>query len=172
MPLRTFTGPSGQTYTETTGSVFEVLADDDAEVIRLEASAFVLDRIIEVVEARGWTQKEAARALHTTQPRISMLMRGRLSQFSLGTLIEYAVRAGVRFGIVTPDESPSESWLDALDGPVTSARYSADTPRPTQAAASSDVGEWQISVSEMSVVAISDDALSGAANDYSYQLAG
>ncbi len=57
--------------------------------------AAVRDRI---VKAR-WTQAEAARRLGVSQPRVSTLMRGKLSLFSLDTLISMATSAGLRVEI-------------------------------------------------------------------------
>jgi predicted XRE-type DNA-binding protein len=51
-----------------------------------------------IVRAR-WTQAEAARRLGVTQPRISTLMRGKLSLFSLDTLVSMATAAGLRVDI-------------------------------------------------------------------------
>lgn len=47
-------------------------------------------------EIAGWdaTQAAAARRLGITQPRLNDLLRGRISKFSLDTLIALAERAG------------------------------------------------------------------------------
>jgi predicted XRE-type DNA-binding protein len=42
-----------------------------------------------VIEQRGLTQVEAAEVLGTTQPKVSDLLRGRLSGFSMERLIRY-----------------------------------------------------------------------------------
>jgi predicted XRE-type DNA-binding protein len=39
------------------------------------------------VEAAGWTQNEAAKQLGITQPRVSDLLNGKLSKFSLDALV-------------------------------------------------------------------------------------
>jgi len=44
----------------------------------------------------GWTQREAAQRLGVTQPRISDLVRGKLSVFSIDALVELLTRAGIR----------------------------------------------------------------------------
>lgn len=46
---------------------------------------------------RSWnaTQAEAAERLGITQPRLSDLLRGRVANFSLDTLINLAARAGL-----------------------------------------------------------------------------
>jgi predicted XRE-type DNA-binding protein len=45
--------------------------------------------------AEGWTQAQAAKRLDVTQPRVSDLMRGKINLFSLDTLVNMAVAAGL-----------------------------------------------------------------------------
>ncbi len=45
----------------------------------------------------GWTQKEAAKQLGVTQPRISNLLRSKLDLFSIDSLLSMAGKAGIRF---------------------------------------------------------------------------
>lgn len=45
--------------------------------------------------ASGWKQVEAAKAFHVTQPRISDLLRGKISLFSLDTLVDMVAAAGL-----------------------------------------------------------------------------
>ncbi|MFO7892201.1 MAG: helix-turn-helix transcriptional regulator [Longimicrobiales bacterium] len=47
------------------------------------------------IEERGLTQTEAAELMGTTQPRISDLMRGRISQFTIDSLVNMLTKAGV-----------------------------------------------------------------------------
>jgi predicted XRE-type DNA-binding protein len=51
------------------------------------------------IRERGWTQKEAAERLGVTQPRISDLMRGKLSVFSIDSLVGMLAVAGVQLAI-------------------------------------------------------------------------
>jgi predicted XRE-type DNA-binding protein len=51
-----------------------------------------------VVQAR-WTQAEAAKRLGVTQSRISTLMRGKLSLFSIDTQVAMAMAAGRKLEI-------------------------------------------------------------------------
>jgi predicted XRE-type DNA-binding protein len=48
------------------------------------------------LKAQGWTQAEAARKLHVTQPRISRLIKGKWENFSLDMLLTLAARAGLK----------------------------------------------------------------------------
>ena len=56
----------------------------------------LMDRISELIAANGWTQVEAAAQCGLTQPRISDLLRGRLSRFSLDALVNIAAALGQR----------------------------------------------------------------------------
>ena len=47
------------------------------------------------VRSWGVTQAEAARRLRITQPRLNDLLRGRITNFSLDTLINLAGQAGL-----------------------------------------------------------------------------
>ncbi len=47
------------------------------------------------IEKRRWTQAEAAKRLSVSKPRISNLMRGKITLFSLGTLVSMASAAGL-----------------------------------------------------------------------------
>ncbi len=55
---------------------------------RVLARAQVMSRISEIIKERGLTQKEAAGLLDIPQPKVSCLMNGKLSMFSLEHLFE------------------------------------------------------------------------------------
>ena len=56
---------------------------------RVLARAQVMSRISEIIKERGLTQKDAAEVLGIPQPKISCLMNGKLSMFSLEHLFEF-----------------------------------------------------------------------------------
>lgn len=70
----------------------------------MKARSDVMIAIRETVEGWQVTQAEAAKRLGITQPRLNDLLRGRLDKFSLGALVNLAMRAGpsVRVEIVRP----------------------------------------------------------------------
>lgn len=76
-------------------SVWDALEPDPikAEVLKLQATLLI--RLQEYLKEQGLTQKLAAKKLGVTQPRISEVMRGKLSLLGLNTLIEMAIRAGL-----------------------------------------------------------------------------
>ncbi|MGH8963554.1 MAG: helix-turn-helix domain-containing protein, partial [Jatrophihabitantaceae bacterium] len=51
--------------------------------------------VAERIKAEAWTQKQAAVRLGVTQPRISDLMRGKIDLFSLDSLVNMVVAAGL-----------------------------------------------------------------------------
>ena len=57
----------------------------------------VWSAIVRRIEEKGWTQKQAAKILGVTQPRISDLKRSKLDLFSLDSLVAMAGAAGIRF---------------------------------------------------------------------------
>ena len=82
--------------TRTSQNVFRDLGfgPEEAENLRIRAALMV--ELTEHIRRAGLTQKEAAVTLGVTQPRISDLMRGRISVFSIDTLIAMLSRVGVK----------------------------------------------------------------------------
>jgi len=110
------------------GNVFRDLDRADADVLQIKAH--LASRIAVVIERRGWTQKEAAVHLSVDQPRISHLLRGRLSSFSIDALLGYLMRLDVKVDLsfndptagatqksMTPatlDPEPRSTWSGAI----------------------------------------------------------
>lgn len=81
---------------ETFAGIWDAIEDRpaDAETMKLRASLMMaLDRQI---RTKGWTEAEAARRLGVTQPRISDLLRGKITLFSIDTLVGMVAGAGLR----------------------------------------------------------------------------
>jgi predicted XRE-type DNA-binding protein len=53
----------------------------------MKLRASMIREIRAKVEAAGWTQNKAAKQLGITQPRVSDLLNGKLSKFSLDALV-------------------------------------------------------------------------------------
>jgi predicted XRE-type DNA-binding protein len=77
-------------------SVWDALADTPEEAANLRARAELMHQIEGIVKSEGWTQVEAAKRCGVTQPRISDLLRGRVSLFSLDALVNIATALGRR----------------------------------------------------------------------------
>lgn len=81
--------------TESTGNVFADLGFSDEESTLLRLRADLMGSLRQAIDARGWTQAQAAQTLGIGQPRVSDLMRGKWDKFSLDMLIALAVRMGL-----------------------------------------------------------------------------
>jgi len=84
------------TDTQTFDSVWDAIADTPAEAANLRLRAELMQRIGAIVQQRGWTQAEAAAQCGLTQPRMSDLLRGHVSRFSLDALVNIATALGQR----------------------------------------------------------------------------
>ena len=62
----------------------------------MQARSDLMHQIRELIRKKKWTQTEAARRCGVTQPRISDLMRGEISLFSLDALVKIAAALGQR----------------------------------------------------------------------------
>lgn len=77
------------------GNVFEQVGFSADETIALKMRAELHSRIVEVIKQRGYTQAQLAELFDTDQPRISNLMRGKVANFNLETLVIYAETLGM-----------------------------------------------------------------------------
>jgi predicted XRE-type DNA-binding protein len=84
------TVPKG--ITESGGNVFADLGlpNPEQEVMKAELTL----QIYRIIKQRGMTQAEAAKALGTKQPHVSLLMRNRAGSFSVGRLMEFLTALG------------------------------------------------------------------------------
>ena len=77
-------------------NVFKDLGFDAVEAANLKIRADLMLDLRQYIQDRGWTQAEAATFFGETQPRISNLMKGEISRFSIDKLINMFARAGLR----------------------------------------------------------------------------
>lgn len=82
--------------TETYDSVWDAITDTPGQAANLRARAELMQQIAAIVKDSGWTQTEAATRCGITQPRMSDLLRGRVSHFSLDALVNIATAIGRR----------------------------------------------------------------------------
>jgi len=74
-------------YEVTTGNVFAALGRDQPD--ELLARAKLLDQVSILIKNSGLSQQQVAKKLGISQPKVSMLVGGRLSLFSTDTLLHY-----------------------------------------------------------------------------------
>ncbi|KVW96740.1 helix-turn-helix domain-containing protein [Thiobacillus denitrificans] len=92
-----------QIIEESSGNVFADLGFAPGEAAILAMRADLMLKLRQVIEARGWTQAQAAQALGVGQSRISDLVRGKWDKFSLDMLVTLAARAGLTARIELAD---------------------------------------------------------------------
>jgi len=78
------------------GNIFEDLGFGPEEAENLKIRSELMIAIRRLVENQQLKQTEAAELLGTTQPRISDLMRGKIDQFTIDSLVNMLSHAGVR----------------------------------------------------------------------------
>jgi predicted XRE-type DNA-binding protein len=83
---------TSKNYTESSGNAYRDLGFSDAEE-RL-AKADLARRIGALIAQEGLTQQRAAAVLGVDQPKVSALMRGNLTGFSMDRLLRFALALG------------------------------------------------------------------------------
>ena len=76
-------------------NVWDALEDTPTEAASMTMRSNLLIAVEQRVRSWGVTQAEAAKRLGITQPRLNDLLRGRITNFSLDTLINLASQAGL-----------------------------------------------------------------------------
>jgi len=100
--------------TANSGHVFRDLGRPDPDLLLFKAH--LAAHVSEAVARRGLTQAQAAALLGVDQPRVSHLIRGHLSGFSIGALMGYLKRLDVKMNITIEDPvaDPAERVLVAV----------------------------------------------------------
>jgi predicted XRE-type DNA-binding protein len=75
-------------------SAFE-LSDDDTRTANLKVRARLMDHLHDHIRDRDLTQEEAAERFGVPQSRISLLVNGRISKFTIDYLVNMCSRAGI-----------------------------------------------------------------------------
>jgi predicted XRE-type DNA-binding protein len=78
------------------GNIWDAIADTPAEAENLKLRSALMTALCDFIKAEGMTQKQAAKKLGVTQPRISDLMRGKIDLFAIESLVSMVVLAGLR----------------------------------------------------------------------------
>jgi predicted XRE-type DNA-binding protein len=81
--------------TETFPTVWDALYEDPAKRLNLKMRSNLIIAIKARVREWGITQKEAAKRLGITQPRLNLLLKGKINAFSLDALIALLEPAGL-----------------------------------------------------------------------------
>ena len=76
-------------------SVWDAIADSPEEAANLKLRSQLMDAIETYIVLEGITQKEAAKRLGVPRSRVSELVNGRISKFTIDKLVNMAVRVGL-----------------------------------------------------------------------------
>ena len=79
---------------EGSGNVFADLGFNPEASTNLLFRATLTARFTKIVEERKLTQRAAAKILVVTQPRLNLLLRGKIALFSVDALVNMLARAG------------------------------------------------------------------------------
>jgi predicted XRE-type DNA-binding protein len=80
-------------------SVWDALEDDPVRQENLKLRSALMIEIAERIKEEGLTQTQAAEVLHITQPRVSALLKGKINDFRLDSLVDMAHRLGMHVSI-------------------------------------------------------------------------
>lgn len=80
-------------------SVWDALEDDPVRQENLKLRSALMMEIAERIKHQGLTQTQAAEVLHITQPRVSALLKGKINDFRLDSLVDMAHRLGMHVSI-------------------------------------------------------------------------
>ncbi len=78
--------------TPSSGNVFKDLGLKDADNLRLRSQLMI--EIRRYVEENGLTQKEAAKNMGTTQPRLNDVVKGRIEKCTIDRLVNMLAAVG------------------------------------------------------------------------------
>jgi predicted XRE-type DNA-binding protein len=78
------------------GNVFLDIGFPPGEAQNLLMRADLMLKIEQFVRKSGMTQKEAAKLLGITQPRLNLLLKHKIELFSLDALVNMVTRAGMQ----------------------------------------------------------------------------
>ena len=84
---------------EVFNDVFDALESDPVKRENLKLRSLLMSEINSKIDEGRQTQKELAKVLNTTQPRISALRKGKVSLFRLDMLFEFSVRLGLNISL-------------------------------------------------------------------------
>ena len=80
-------------------SVWDALEDDPVKIENLKLRSELMMAIGEKIRSEGINQTEAAKRLRITQPRVSALLKGKINDFRLDSLVNMAHRLGLQVSL-------------------------------------------------------------------------
>lgn len=98
-------------YTISSGNVFADMGCRNADELLVKSG--LISKISSAIEARGLSQTQAAQVLGIDQPKVSALLRGQLSGFSVERLIRFLILLGQDVKIIVKPRPRSRSQAHA-----------------------------------------------------------
>ena len=108
----------------TEGSVFDDLGLDKVESSALKMKTSLLDAIQGIVAKRGYKQRALEKILDQPQPRVSELLRGKISKLSIERLLDYLQRLGGLPEVHIRFHNPAKTrYDDAAEAPASQSGF-------------------------------------------------
>lgn len=86
-------------------SVWDALEDTPAEAQNMRVRSTLILEIREFVKRHNLTQAEAAKYCQVTPPRMSDLMNGKVSKFSIDALVNMAASAKLKVSVSVEEDA-------------------------------------------------------------------
>ena len=80
-------------------SVWDALDDDPIKVKNMKLRSALMMAVTSRIEEEGLNQTATAKRLHISQPRVSALMKGKVGEFRLDTLVNFAHQLGLQVNL-------------------------------------------------------------------------
>lgn len=100
------------TYTVGSGNVYADLGCPQPE--EMQAKAELVFRLAHIIEERGLTQVQAAETLGISQPKVSALLRGQFSGFSLERILRLLIALDNDVSIVVAPKGAEHGHLSVV----------------------------------------------------------
>ncbi len=78
-------------------NVWDAVEDTPAQAENMRLRSLLMMALKEHIDSSSLSQHQAAKLFGVTQPRVSDLIRGKVDLFSLDTLVNMLVAAGIKF---------------------------------------------------------------------------
>ena len=114
---------SVQSEYRVTGSVLDELGLDRQAALELKLKAALHQRILQLVKRRRCRARDLERILRIQQPRVSELMRGKLSTLSVARLLLYADLLGAQAEVKLKEVRSRRTVAQATRLRIKSIRY-------------------------------------------------
>lgn len=88
--------------TPSDGNLFADLGFSEEETANLKIRSTLMIQIHRVIEDRGMKQVDAAKLFGVSQPRISDLVRGKIDEFTIDSLVNMLAHAGFQVEVSVP----------------------------------------------------------------------